>query len=600
MTVPMLFANNASSRLFSSIDPITTSIRVENGDGAKFPSPGPGEFFTVTVEDRRTGQIEIMKCTSRSTDVLTVVRAMEGTGAWSFALGATISNRLTAATMDFLAHAGATGPTGPTGPQGPTGAVGPVGPTGPTGATGPASTVPGPQGPTGPVGPKGDQGVQGIQGVQGPVGPQGVKGDTGNASTVPGPVGPKGDQGIQGVQGVQGPLGPVGPAGPVGPMGGQIMYIGDGPPASPVVGQTWFESDSGNSFIFYDDGNSQQWVPSHVGVVPEVTPSFTTFEYMFDSATVEPPTSSEIRFNNSRQELTTEIWVHHTSSLGKDQTNAFSLVQVYDRFFIQDKDDATKWISFNVTDTPVNEGAYHSFPVTLRDQGAALPQQRVLFNIGTTGGGGGGGSGGPVAWGDITGKPATFPPTVPIAWADVSGTPATYPPTLPISSVDVSFTPIGTIAATNVSAALAELDTEKLAKTGGTLTGDLNTNSDIIITKATPGIALIKNNNNNAIITGRTTSQPRWGLYVANATPETGSNSGSDFSLERYSDAGNSLGVPLTISRATGLMTVQGDPQVALGVVTKQYVDAKITNKITVASTAPSSPAINDIWIDTT
>jgi hypothetical protein len=35
-------------------------------------------------------------------------------------------------------------------------------------------------------------------------------------------------------------------------------------------------------------------------------------------------------------------------------------------------------------------------------------------------------------WADITGKPATFPPTVPIPWTDVSGKPATFPPTLPI------------------------------------------------------------------------------------------------------------------------------------------------------------------------
>lgn|SRR5262245_46576818 len=35
-------------------------------------------------------------------------------------------------------------------------------------------------------------------------------------------------------------------------------------------------------------------------------------------------------------------------------------------------------------------------------------------------------------WDSITGKPATFPPTVPIDWADITGQPATYPPTLPI------------------------------------------------------------------------------------------------------------------------------------------------------------------------
>ena len=103
----MLFSNNASSRLYASIDAITTSIRVQNGDGDKFPTPtGDGsDFFTVTLEDRRSGQIEIVKCTGRSGDILNVVRAQESTVAQAFAMGATVSNRLTAATMSYLANA---------------------------------------------------------------------------------------------------------------------------------------------------------------------------------------------------------------------------------------------------------------------------------------------------------------------------------------------------------------------------------------------------------------------------------------------------------------------------------------------------------------
>jgi len=132
------------------------------------------------------------------------------------------------------------------------------------------------------------------------------------------------------------------------------------------------------------------------------------------------------------------------------------------------------------------------------------------------------------------------------------------------------------------------------------MTGDLNTTGNIVITKAMPVISFIKNNSNVAGLTGRTSAAARWGLYVGNATPETGSNTGADFQIERFNDGGTSQGSPVLISRATGLMTVQGDPQVALGVVTKQYMDAKITNKITVASSAPSSPSINDIWVDTT
>lgn len=54
---------------------------------------------------------------------------------------------------------------------------------------------------------------------------------------------------------------------------GAATYIGDTAPASPTPGMLWWESDSGILFIWYDDGNSQQWVQvSGVGdfnAVPE-------------------------------------------------------------------------------------------------------------------------------------------------------------------------------------------------------------------------------------------------------------------------------------------------------------------------------------------
>jgi hypothetical protein len=67
--------------------------------------------------------------------------------------------------------------------------------------------------------------------------------------------------------------GPAGPAGPAGPSGAQVMFVGDNPPPAPVVGQTWWESDTGNTFVYYDDGNTQQWVPAHVGAVSIDAPS---------------------------------------------------------------------------------------------------------------------------------------------------------------------------------------------------------------------------------------------------------------------------------------------------------------------------------------
>ena len=38
------------------------------------------------------------------------------------------------------------------------------------------------------------------------------------------------------------------------------IYIGDAPPVSPVVGQQWWRSSDGNTYLYFDDGNSRQWV----------------------------------------------------------------------------------------------------------------------------------------------------------------------------------------------------------------------------------------------------------------------------------------------------------------------------------------------------
>ncbi|MCA3574829.1 MAG: hypothetical protein IOC86_13020, partial [Aestuariivirga sp.] len=49
----------------------------------------------------------------------------------------------------------------------------------------------------------------------------------------------------------------------------------------------------------------------------------------------------------------------------------------------------------------------------------------------------------------------------------------------------------------------------------------------------------------------------------------------------------------------TGFLTAHADPTAALHLSTKQYVDNKIAGRISVGATAPSSPAVNDLWVDT-
>lgn len=42
------------------------------------------------------------------------------------------------------------------------------------------------------------------------------------------------------------------------------LYVGDTPPVSPVAGQMWWESDTGNLFAYVNDGSSSQWVQINV------------------------------------------------------------------------------------------------------------------------------------------------------------------------------------------------------------------------------------------------------------------------------------------------------------------------------------------------
>jgi len=94
--VSVKFTNNGHSTLAASISTSDTSITVASGHGARFPSLSSGEYFYATLIDS-SNNLEIVKCTARSSDVLTVTRAQESTTARAFAIGDRIELRVTAA-----------------------------------------------------------------------------------------------------------------------------------------------------------------------------------------------------------------------------------------------------------------------------------------------------------------------------------------------------------------------------------------------------------------------------------------------------------------------------------------------------------------------
>lgn len=98
-----LFTNNASATLASSISTSATAITVSTGMGAMFPNITAGTFFMATLTDS-SNNLEIVKVTGRTSDVLTVVRAQEGTTARAYAASDKIELRISASVLTGFAQ----------------------------------------------------------------------------------------------------------------------------------------------------------------------------------------------------------------------------------------------------------------------------------------------------------------------------------------------------------------------------------------------------------------------------------------------------------------------------------------------------------------
>jgi len=105
--MPAVFSNNASAPLAASITASATTITVTTAQGALFPAVAAGSFYYATLVDS-SNNIEVVKVTARSGDVMTVVRAQEGTTARAYAAADKIEIRVTAAGLNNMAQLDAT------------------------------------------------------------------------------------------------------------------------------------------------------------------------------------------------------------------------------------------------------------------------------------------------------------------------------------------------------------------------------------------------------------------------------------------------------------------------------------------------------------
>ena len=135
-----LFINNWAAALTAPATASAVQLLVEPELAAKLVGLGGGDYYLLTLALVDAGGIETawepVRVTAAASGELTVVRGQEGAVALDWELGAHISARVTAGSLEELR-----GSVGPAGPAGPVGATGATGAAGATGASGISSVV---------------------------------------------------------------------------------------------------------------------------------------------------------------------------------------------------------------------------------------------------------------------------------------------------------------------------------------------------------------------------------------------------------------------------------------------------------------------------
>jgi len=96
-----LFSNFARTTLAAGITNVAVTMNVAPGTGALFPSPGAGQYFPMVIVNS-SGAKEVVYCTSRAVDALTITRAQEGTTGLAFNAGDVCGLRITSSSLADL------------------------------------------------------------------------------------------------------------------------------------------------------------------------------------------------------------------------------------------------------------------------------------------------------------------------------------------------------------------------------------------------------------------------------------------------------------------------------------------------------------------
>ena len=434
---------------------------------------------------------------------------------------------------------------GITGEPGGKGDVGDTGPIGPPGDPG---------GPVGPVGPEGPQGLQGIQGVQGI---QGFTGATGPTGAI-GPQGVKGDTGDPG--GPQGPPGPAGAAGAPGPQGPQGI-IQEAPMDSEYysrINATWIK----NTKYTVGLGKVENLTPMEMPVSTAQAAALNTKVSKYGGVDAVMTGSLTIAYPNPVLTLVKEGATESCVITGRlvgnkrwdvilgDAAQDFTISRytadggaAIPTMRIQRTTGECYFSTTAAYIMPASGGAYLTLNKTGTTNentivGAAIAKPRWTMALGNS-------------------TPET----------GVGNTGSDFNLAAYNDAGTKIFDVLNANRATGNIIATARITTgEHVVAGGGTLYAGSNgltylNASHCMINNANPGIYLRMTANSQAchlagsVFTGGI-DKIRWRFLFPDTAPESTANAGSNFALERYTDAGTLLGTPFSISRQTGSVTL--------------------------------------------
>ena len=120
---------------------------------------------------------------------------------------------------------------------------------------------------------------------------------------------------------------------------------------------------------------SQAWAPA------ESAGGLSTGEYTFNTTTAPPPSTGQMRLNNTGQTLANAIYLHDMNAVGVDVSNAIRLIVKGNVILVQDKASSGNYQVYEATGVPTDNVSYWTVPVKWIKGNSPYTAGRVIVAI---------------------------------------------------------------------------------------------------------------------------------------------------------------------------------------------------------------------------